>query len=421
MKQYLLIVFALVLTATSYGQEFVEVSFQPSYSAHTYFTIADNGEDTYQNGDWDIAFTAIGGADAGIHINEAITSGGQELELWLAPSNVFDDEINPIDLYERLYNDEKSWEYGAFNVNELRNPNNPLDYGWGSYNPSNHTVEGNKVYAIKLRNGEWKKFTILNLSGGAFNLQWADLDGTNLQTASVNKQDYPGSNLVLFSLENNEVVAGITPFDLLFTRYVSPIPDGQGDTLDYTVTGVFSGIGIEVAEANGIDPETVQFEDYRNDLSTELDIIGQDWKNFNLTTFAWELNPSLAYFVVDLDKTVWKIIFVDFEGSSSGNVVFTKEEVGTISSVKTLKEVSGISIFPNPSAGNINVLVDFEDTFEGSLRIVDMNGKAVYSKDIRLEAGLINLNIDGGQLASGQYRLLLANENGLVERPVIIK
>lgn len=418
MKQ-LLIVFLSFGSIGLVGQNFVEVSYNAGYSTHSFFNISNDSEEIFANEEWDIAFTAIGGADAGIHINEAVSFMGTELELYAAPSGNFEDVIDPVDLSIRLYNDELSWENGAFN--SLRDPANPLDYGWGIYNPVSHSVNGNEVFAIKLRNGSFKKFMISSLSDNTYNLQWADLDNANMQTASINKGDYQSAQLILFSLENNEVVAGIQPFDLLFTRYVTPLPDGQGDTLDYVVTGVHSGVGIEIAEAVGVDVENVKFKNYQAELSTQLDVIGQDWKRFDLNTFSWEIADSLAFFLVDQQKTVWKLVFIDFEGSASGNIVFTKENVGMLSSVATLDEVSSMGVYPNPNQGLMDVIIDLDQPFDGELQVMDINGRIAYSRSVSLSSGIVSLNVDVRQLTSGHYRIILTGDKGMAQIPVIIQ
>jgi hypothetical protein len=70
-------------------------------------------------------------------------------------------------------------------------------------------------------------------------------------------------------------------FDLFYGRYVASVYD-PGLELDvpYNVTGILSGPGVQVAEADGVDPETVDYTDYQDSLRSELDIIGHDWKFF---------------------------------------------------------------------------------------------------------------------------------------------
>lgn len=406
-------------TMTLSAQEFVEVSYNPSYSTHSFYNLKDDSEVTYLNEEWDIAFSALGMTDAGVHINEAITSSGEELELYLSLSNNWDDKIDPVDLTIRLYNEDIDWANGAFN--SIKDPSNPFDYGWGEYKPASHEVVGEELFVLKLRNGLFVKMMITSFVNNTYNIRWASLDGSNEQTASINRGDYPDSDLILFSLEEGKTLSGVKPFDLLFTRYSTRLPDGQGDTLDYTVTGVLSGNGIEVAEAKGIDPETVVFDDFKDQLDSRLDVIGQDWKEFNLTTFMWRIFDDVAYFVKDQENTIWKLIFIDFEGSSSGNVVFTKENLGKLTKVNDLSEINGLHLYPNPVVDKTNLVLDLESPFTGVLSIVALDGKIADQRKLNLDRGLINLEIDVDHLIPGEYRLVLSNESGNAEKAFVKK
>ena len=226
---------ALLFTVGAFAQDFVQVSYGPSYTSHTFYRLSDDNQVSVENGLWDIALTATGLQDAGLHINEATASMANEVELYLAPTNDFSDDIDETQLVIRLYNEDVTWQYGAFN--SLRDENNPLDYGWGAYDPVSRKVAGNEVFAIKLRNGEYKKIEIQDLNLTTYNLRWADLDGQNEVTMSINKADYDAEDLILLSVQDEKVYQGVQPFDLLFTRYVSPLDDGNGGLLDYTISG----------------------------------------------------------------------------------------------------------------------------------------------------------------------------------------
>ncbi len=141
---------------------FVELSYGASYANQVYYQLEDDTETTVVNTSWDIAFTTQGLQDAGIFINEATAFMSNELELYHAPTDEFVDVIDPEDLGERIHNNELSWELGAFNDGKILA--NPLDYGWGTYNPGNMTVEGEEVFVIKLRDGSFKKLMIESLT-----------------------------------------------------------------------------------------------------------------------------------------------------------------------------------------------------------------------------------------------------------------
>ena len=409
----------LLFTAGAIAQDFVQVSYGPSYTSHTFYRLSDDHQLSVENGLWDIALTATGLQDAGLHINEATASMANEVELYVAPSNDFEDDVDIAQLTIRLYNEDITWQYGAFN--SLRDVSKPLDYGWGSYDPVSRRVVGNEVFVLKLRNGQYKKFEVQDLNLTTYNLRWADLDGQNEVTMSINKADYDAEDLILLSVQDEKVYQGVQPFDLLFTRYVSPLDDGNGGLLDYTLSGVLHAPGVQVAQTDSMDPSAVKFEDYRDSLDAKIDVIGFDWKDFDLSALQWKITEDRAYFVKDIDNVVWKVIFIDFEGSSTGNAVFTKEEVGMISSSDEIEGLSGVLISPNPASGVANVLIESDRSMKMALSILDMTGQVVYSNVLNVNSGFINKQIDVRQFQSGMYVLSLSNDSGTTSRRLIVE
>lgn len=409
----------MILACSMMAQEFVQVSYLSSYSGQSFYTLADDGQQEFLNTEWDIAFSAFGGQDAGIHINEATRSMGAELAVFVSPSNDFNDVIDTADLMIRLFNEDITWDYGAFN--SLRNQDNPLDYGWGQYDPMTHQIKGNEVFIMILRNGQPKKFEIIDLDAGVYNVRWADLDGSNEETMAINKGNYPNDDLILLSVENSEIVGGVKPFDMFFTRYVTPLDDGNGGTLDYTLTGVLHGANVATAQADGIDPNTVVFDDYKDSLNTQIDVIGYDWKEFDLFNGGWQVFDNVAYFVKDLNNVVWKVVFIDFEGSSTGNTVFTKEEVGMVTSTSDVEGLNGWLVSPNPANQYVDLVIEMEKGQQVSIDIHDLSGRNISASSVVLPAGFITQRVDLDHLRSGIYTISLSNETGKTTKRLVIR
>src|SRR5690606_7861117 len=120
-------------------------------------------------------------------------------------------------------------------------------------------------------------------------------------------------------------------WDLKFTRYNIPVedPSSPGVYLDYRVTGVLTRPGTEVAVATNIDPETVAFEDFADSLTNAPDAIGYEWKAYDFGSMQYTVTQNEVYFVKTVNDEVYKIQFLDFEGSSTGVTTFriTLEEV----------------------------------------------------------------------------------------------
>ena len=140
-------------------EEIDQPSVGPSYQDHTFYRIKDGNAVSFKHSSWDIAF-GIGTFNLGVFINEGVGLSFQspfpEVELY---STLATDFAN-VDTAEitRIYNDDVSWAEGAFN--HVKEPGDPSDYGWGTYDFQTHQVNGARVFVIKLRNGSYKKIDL---------------------------------------------------------------------------------------------------------------------------------------------------------------------------------------------------------------------------------------------------------------------
>lgn len=405
---------ATITTVTS--QSFQQISTGTGYNKQSYIKLIDGSQKQISNDAWDLAFTAFGFQDAGIFINESSGSTqGQNLpltELYYAKTDDFNASVKLDSIQDQKFlNSEESWNYGA--LNELRNRTNPFDYGWGLYNPSNNSVKGNKVFIIKLRNGEYRKLIIESLIGTTYNLKYAKLDGTGEVTKSLNKvTDNKGQKLMYFSFSTNNTVdvLPVGGFDLMYGRYISLAQDPNGTIVQqYNVTGVLTGPGILTAKATGVNPATVSYNDYKDNMSTVTDIIGFDWKTLSGTS--WVIDDKRVFFVKTADNKVWKLRFIDFEGSATGNAVFEKTELGTSS----VSELAGVNtgIFPNPVENELVVSLEVE-TGAGQLNVnvTDITGKSMVTQYVNGQNRFNALSFDTSEWNKGIYLVRISNTAG---------
>ncbi|MBK8517588.1 MAG: T9SS type A sorting domain-containing protein [Saprospiraceae bacterium] len=405
---------ATITTVTS--QSFQQISTGTGYNKQSYIKLIDGSQKQISNDAWDLAFTAFGFQDAGIFINESSGSTqGQNLpltELYYAKTDDFNASVKLDSIQDQKFlNSEESWNYGA--LNELRNRTNPFDYGWGLYNPSNNSVKGNKVFVIKLRNGEYRKLIIESLIGTTYNLKYAKLDGTGEVTKSLNKvTDNKGQKLMYFSFSTNNTVdvLPVGGFDLMYGRYISLAQDPNGTIVQqYNVTGVLTGPGILTAKATGVNPATVSYNDYKDNMSTVTDIIGFDWKTLSGTS--WVIDDKRVFFVKTADNKVWKLRFIDFEGSATGNAVFEKTELGTSS----VSELAGVNtgIFPNPVENELVVSLEVE-TGAGQLNVnvTDITGKSMVTQYVNGQNRFNALSFDTSEWNKGIYLVRISNTAG---------
>lgn len=415
MKHVILSMLALTFFAQSANtQEFVQISTGAGYSQQTFYNLENDQTFSVAASAWDLAFSTIGLADAAVHINEGAASGAGALpavELYLAAETDFAATIDASLLTERLYNDEKSWETGALNL--VANPADPFDFGWGSYNPMTHALSGTRIFVIKLRDGNYKKFMIQSLAGGTYTIRYANLDSSSEATATVNKADFPDTDLAFFSFADGGTIATAPAqsWDLSFCRYVTPLDDGTGNILDYAVTGILSGPGVEVAEARGVEPFIVEVDAYVDSFETDLDIIGYDWKAFDFTQ-GWLIPEDLAYFVKKADDHVWRLVFVDFEGSATGTGTFEKTDLGILTSTSSpLTELTAMSVFPNPAQSNATLAFSMEHATELQISIRDLSGRTLWQSIANAAEGFNVFQLPVANLPQGMYLVNISNGN----------
>jgi len=420
MKLLLLSLFTVLSIGVITAQDYDQISVGSSYSDQTFYDL-ETGAKTIINGDqWDIAFSVFGFQDAGVFINEAAPSMGVELELYDLGFEDFTTTITQADVIDRLYNSDKSWMSGAFN--EGRNLSDFSDFGWGFYNPATMSVDGLKLFAIKLRNGQFIKFKVEVLAGTEYTFRYADLDGSNEKSVSFNKLDYSGKQMAYFSFDSEEMM-DLEPagWDLVYKRYSSPVVAGPDEILNYVVTGILSADGVRVAQADEVDPATVLESDFSNDYSSEIDVIGFDWKDIDITTFQWTLVLDRVYFVKTKENNTYKLHFIDFEGSSTGVATLEKTEVMSTSTTDVLNaSVKLGNVFPNPTSGAFSFNYTTDQASSINLAIYQLDGKKMYSKVIAVQAGENNISIDDFNLA-GNYFLMLDNGSKVYSQKLIIK
>lgn len=406
MKCLLSSVFLLSFIVTSFGQDFVSVTNAANYNEQAFYRLNDDHTTNITNDSWDIAFTTMGLQDAGVHINEANRGGfaspQAEIEVYLAPATTWEEAINIDSLTNRLYNNEADWLYGGA-FNNPRNPSDFFDFGWGKYSPATNQVSGSKIYVIKLRNGSWKKFQIQSVVIKTYTFRYANLDGSNEVTKTLNKDDFAGAPFALFSFNSGNFLNNVQrQWDMLFSRYVTVIYDFNGNPNNYSVVGVLTAPGVQVAEARGVDPATVEYQDYKDSLKRSADIIGHDWKTF---TNVWSVPQDLVYFVKTLDNKVWQVQFILYGGASSGETVFTKSEVDLQTNIGEVNdERLAITAFPNPASTSATVVFESDRSVPSAqIHLTGIDGKIIRHWPCSIQQGLNALVLEDLPAAGGIY------------------
>jgi len=371
-----------------------------------FFNLEDGSETFADRHSWHLAFT-LGNRDVSILTNE-----GFGVELFLASSNMADwASFDTSGMsWDNLYNSTEMWEEGALN---LAGQSVHPDYGWGTYNQISKDVNAIRFFVLKLGDGSFKKLRINKMTAaGVYTFDYENLDGSNSQSQTIDKANYDARNFVYFNVQTNSVL-DIEPlsnsWDLVFTKYMAEIQAGP-TVAYYPVSGIKLNRGLRVAQREGTEASS---NDTSNlSWSTTITEIGYDWKSFNRTTFIYDIQDSLAFFVKKPNGEVWKLVFTGYEGSGQGKYIFDSEKISEGSGTIGLEEsmTKEINFYPNPSKG----ILYFSDQVD-HVSVYNTMGQLVYERRETLKS------IDLNGLNTGSYFVKMSNENSSSHRTLIIE
>lgn len=300
-----------------------------SYPNDVYYNMRNGASTSVVGTNWHIAFavrkvappmdvmrsaTVLANEGRGVSVYEST----QSTAVWTTfDTTGYTTWLNP-------HNSDSTWDKGAFNANSA--PANPLDFGWGTYNPGTHNIEGNKIFLIRIAVGStitFKKLTISSLVlDSAWTFIYANLDNTDSSTVTIHKPGFAGKLFAYHNLLNN-TTSDREPngkWDVVFTRY-GAYSTQFGQTIFSANTGVLTYPTVSTSKV--INTPTV--------ISTPgtygLDItgIGTDWKeNPGPGQPNFVVKDSISYFTKDAANDQTKLVFMAFRGSSNGVIVFKR-------------------------------------------------------------------------------------------------
>lgn len=406
MKRSLLLALMTILVIGVFAQEEKVVVTGAGYADDVYYSLENGTVSSVARNNWDLGFTT---SSFSVSILANHSSG---VEVYTYPMGDTADWAT-LDttgmVWTPMFNSLETFDEGAFSANASSHP----DYGWGTYNMSTHNITGDSLLVIKTVAGDYKKLSIIKRGSMAntWDFKYANLDGSEEQIVMLNSGDYKSKSFVYYTMDSLAVADSMAiidrepakgDWDLLFTKYT--------DNVNYSPASDVSGIltnedHIEVQEGRetALDQATyVSFQD--TSFSSNIGVIGYDWKKLNFQTFTFDLIDTVVYFIktyTETDSAYYKLYFTGFTGQSEGKYTFMQEKLSLVSS-RDFGAIKMLQVYPNPASDYLNVVLDHSG--ESSLQIIDMAGRTVFT-NLYNTSGFTNLVLDINHLNSGLFFL----------------
>jgi hypothetical protein len=214
--------------------------------------------------------------------------------------------------WKPLYNSMKTWDDGAFNMNQKGHP----DYGWGIYNSITHGLSGDSIFLIKLQDGSFKQILIeeKNSVGNIYTFRYADITGENQVIEQARCDDNTSKLFYYYSLQNKTFAdrePASTDWDMVLTKFTDT-------AINYIVTGFLLNENSQVAVLHAADA-TAALNSGLSDTTTfksDISTIGNSW--YKLSGMSIVPLDTMVYFVKTPNLDIYKMQVTFFESGVSG-------------------------------------------------------------------------------------------------------
>lgn len=417
MRFFFTLTFCSLLFGTSLSaQKLDTLSIGAGYTQQAWYKFDTDIETKQSNLNWDLAFSTRIQRDAAIHTNPFST-----LYKAVAPASAWATLVVDTATLVTQNGVDTSWSVGNFNLTG----DNVFNYGWGNYSTITHHVNGDSIYVMKTVGGVWKKIIIDRLTyDTTYTFRYADLNGTNEKSGTLRKKDFVGKNFGYYSFSADAKVDREPlgkDWDITASRYYGLTPDQNGVLQSYPLTGILQNDGVKIAKVTKRDTISDSFADLN--FQDKINIIGANWKSFDMTTNQWKLLDSTAYFIKTTNNKIYKVIFTKFGGSSTGNMIFTKEALSTSSVKDVINGTAALAVYPNPATdGNITLVYDLGKNIQrADFQLFNISGQSVFSQKLPLSEGLQQLNLPVLGLKEGIYLAHIRYNDKAITQKIVVR
>lgn len=266
----------------------VQVNMGETYQMQIFYDL-ENLEiiDTKDKDAWDLAFS---GSDTSNHV---ILNTAKIMGAAFIPNASLTDNLSTSGV---------TWVYEHHEGDSELSP----FYGWEHKNGvylinggMNHLGQNQPNHALQLK-----------LENGALEVQYRRLNQQEIRTVMIPKMSNYNFYALNFANQSlHECEPPKNTWDIVFTVYTHIFDDNHA----YAVNGVLlNRNAVEAAKISG-DLEELTFEEALSfQLTNQLDVIGYDWKFFDMQVGLFTIVPGYFYLVESRNSARYKIRFVNF-------------------------------------------------------------------------------------------------------------
>lgn len=411
------LILAFLITTSTLTAAVDSVTMMPGYANQVWYRPGTLSTSSPQSS-WHLGFQ--GGQSATIIANDALVGFKMYAVPNSTPATYATLDTTGMSTWTPIYNKPSSWT-GAMNT--LADPSNLYDYGWGTYNPTAHALQGSRVFVIVLGpNDIWKIF-INSWAGFAYTFKYARLDGSDEHNGEVSVNGFAEKAFVYWSFTTHSAIDREPPmdsWDLTFLKYTTMLQAGPGGLVPYPVVGVLARPRIKLAKVMGADPSLLEPPSAAQ-FDSNAALIGHAWKTYDQELMKYTIADSTAYFILRPDGTMWRMVITAFD-PVNGTTHFNTETVVTSVQDADAPNTNVLGIYPNiANAGDV-VSVAFDASASiSTVQIIDVRGNLVRTIGSNLDAGLHAVSVATTDLAAGQYRIVVQSATHAFTAPLIIQ
>lgn len=404
---------ALGFLTSLQAQEPVTVSTAAGNADQVWYSLSEGEVGRAPLNEWDLAFEMTG-VTAGIRVNTA--KGITVYETTYTPDEWGELLAPDVDTWTEINNEVTRWDIGALNHGNDMDVPSGVNVGWGMYNSVTHHMTGNKVYALQMPDEAWVKLRINSMANGTFSFTYANIDGSDSHDGAVNKTAFLGKNFAYWSFNTHTSLdrePANDTWDLLFTKYTDFVP------IPYPVAGVLQNRRVSAQQVDGVNPAEAQWSP--GQLSSEINIIGADWKSYDMEAGQYVIQENSCYFVQDVDGNVWKLVFTGYGGAANGEMSFNQEMVSPTGVAAMEPQAVTVGLWPNPvSNGSVELVADLLDE-DAVIRVINATGQQLLHRQWGKTNGPARHQLDVSALPAGLYWVRVENAKGASTLKMVVR